>query len=183
MIVRNMRWVKVTGYGLAVVFAAVGIVFAAIPGEVLAAFNWLADGAGWPESSTDPFILYLGLALAYMYMVTLLAWQTARHPQVRWFPWLLLQAKAASAIVCLFMFALQEQYVIYLANAIVDGAIAVLVWWVCLRVAANPEEAGDRAAAGPAGPAPSEGLPGGVESPDASPEVASPGGAEEEPRP
>ncbi len=129
----NIRLVKMTGYGLAVTFAAVGLIFATIPTEVLAAFNRLAAGLGWPESSTEPYTLYLGLALAYMYMVTVLAWQTARHPLVRWFPWMLVQAKGASAVICLFLFALQEQYVIYLANLVVDGAIAVL------RLVAVPE--------------------------------------------
>jgi hypothetical protein len=69
-------------------------------------------------------------------VVTLLAWQTARHPEVRWFPWLLVQAKGASALICLGLFALQEQYLIYLANFVVDGGIALIIWWLCLRPAA-----------------------------------------------
>ncbi|MCL5735942.1 MAG: hypothetical protein M1274_10225 [Actinobacteria bacterium] len=129
----NQRMVRVTGLNLAVTFAVVGVIFLVIPGRVLAAFNFLARGLGWPESTTQPYALFLALAVAYMYVVTLLAWQMARHPDVRWFPWILVQAKAASAIVCIGLFALQEQYLLYLANFIVDGVIALVVWWLCLR--------------------------------------------------
>ena len=140
----NVRLIRMTGYSLAATFAVVGLVFVVIPSEVLAAFNWLAAGLGWPESTTEPYTLYLALALGYMYVVTLLAWQTARHPQVRWFPWMLVHAKAASALICLGLFALQEQYLIYLANFVVDGAIAVVVWWLCLRPASGAAAAPDR---------------------------------------
>ena len=46
---------------------------------------------------------------------------------------MLANAKAASALVCLGLFALQEQYLLYLANFVVDGAIALSVWWLCLH--------------------------------------------------
>jgi hypothetical protein len=137
------------GYGLAGTFAGVGIIFLVIPHEVLAAFNWLAGGLGWPASTTQPYTLFLALALGYMYVVTLLAWQIARHPDVRVFPWLLVQAKAASAIVCLGLFALQDQYLLYLANFVVDGAIALGVWWLCLRASARPADQVDDLAEGP----------------------------------
>jgi hypothetical protein len=127
------KLIRMSGFSLAVTFAVVGLIFVAIPGRVLAAFNWLAAGLGWPESTTEAHTLYLALALGYMYLVTLLAWQMARHPDVRVFPWLLVQAKAASAVVCLGMFVLQDQYLLYLANLVVDGAIALFVWWLCLR--------------------------------------------------
>ncbi len=140
----NVRLIRMTGYGLAATFAVVGLVFVVIPSEVLAAFNWLAAGLGWPESTTEPYTLYLALALGYMYVVTLLAWQTARHPWVRWFPWMLVHAKAASALICLGLFALQEQYLLYLANFVVDGAIAVTVWSLCLRPASGAAAAPDR---------------------------------------
>jgi hypothetical protein len=121
------------GWSLAGTFAVVGVVFAIIPRMVLEAFNWLARGIGWPESTTEPYALYLALALGYMYVVTVLACQMARHPAERAWPWVLVQAKAASAVVCIALFALQEQYLLYLANFVVDGAIAMLVWLLCLR--------------------------------------------------
>jgi hypothetical protein len=143
----NVRLVRMMGYSLAATFAVVGLIFVVIPGQVLAAFNWLAAGLGWPQSTTDPYTLYLALALGYMYVVTLLAWQTARHSQVCWFPWMLVHAKAASALICLGLFALQEQYLIYLANFVVDGAIAVAVWWLCLRPSSGGADASERAEA------------------------------------
>jgi hypothetical protein len=129
---RRRRLIEVSGAGLAVTFAVVGILFLVVPGDVLAAFNRLARELGWPESPTAAFTLYLALAAAYMYVVTVLAVQMARHPEERVYPWLLAQAKAASALLSLGLFALQEPYVIYLANFLVDGAIAVFVWWLCL---------------------------------------------------
>ena len=116
-------------------FAVVGVIFAAIPGKVLAAFNYLAGGLDWPESTNEPYTLYLALAIAYMYVVTLLAWKMARHPEERAYPWLLVHGKAASAVVCIALFVLQEQYLLYLANFVVDGAIALFIWWLCLRSA------------------------------------------------
>lgn len=127
------RLISMTGYGLAATFAVVGLVFIAIPGDVLAAFNWLGARLGWPASATEPYTLYLALAVGYMYIVVLLAWQTARHPEIRAYPWLLAQAKGASAVLSLGLFALQDHYLIYLANFVVDGAIALVVWWLCLR--------------------------------------------------
>jgi hypothetical protein len=125
--------VRTTGLSLAGTFAVVGIVFLAIPEKVLAAFNWLASGLGWPESTTAVYTLYLALTAGYMYVVTVLGWKIARHPDDRVYPTLLVHAKTASAIVCLGLFALQEQYLLYLANFVVDGAIALAVWAICLR--------------------------------------------------
>jgi hypothetical protein len=131
--------IRMTGYGLAGTFAVVGIIFLAIPEKVLAAFNWLAAGLGWPLSTTDGYTLYLALAVGYMYLVTLLAWKIARDPGERIYPLLLVHAKAASAVICLGLFALQAHYLLYLANFIVDGAIALFVWRLCLA----PANAGD----------------------------------------
>ena len=129
----DTRLRRMAALNLAGTFAVVGLIFLVIPGKVLATFNWLARGIGWPESTTAPYTLYLALALGYMYVVTVLALQMARHPGVREYPWVLVQAKAASSIVCIGLFAFQEQYLLYLANFVVDGAIAVFVWWLYLR--------------------------------------------------
>ncbi len=135
------RLVQISGVVLAVTFAVVGIVFLVIPGAVLAAFNWTGRGLGLPQSPTQAFTLYLALAVAYMYVVTVLAWQMARHPDVRAYPWVLVQAKAASALVCIVLFAAQAHYLVYLANFAVDGAIAVFVWGLALRQAPRNEPA------------------------------------------
>lgn len=146
------RLIRLTGFGLATTFAVVGVAFLAIPDEVLAAFNWLADGLGWPASTTDGYTLYLALAAGYMYLVTVLAWKMARHPGERAFPSMLVHAKTASAVICLGLFAVQEQYPLYLANFVVDGAIALAVWWLCLRPA--KAAADRRIGAGETGTAP-----------------------------
>ena len=52
---------------------------------------------------------------------------------------MLVQAKAASALVCLALFAAQDQHLIYLANAAIDGTIAVLVWVIALRGSARDD--------------------------------------------
>lgn len=135
------RLVRVSGLAMAVTFALVGAVFLLAPGGVLAAFNWAGRALQLPESPTDAFTLYLALAVAYMYVVTVLALQMARHPDVRVYPWLLVQAKMASALVCLGLFAFQEQQLIYFANFAVDGTIAALVWWIALRHAPEAEPA------------------------------------------
>jgi hypothetical protein len=139
--VNRERLVRLTGYGLAVTFAVVGVIFLVIPGDVLALFNWAGRRVGLPEAPTHAYTLYLALAVAYMYVVTVLAWRIARQPQVRAYPWVLVQAKAASALVCLALFAVQAQYLIYIVNCAVDGAIAVFVFWLCLS---GPEKAAAR---------------------------------------
>lgn len=142
----RQQLVRVTGLAMAVTFAVVGVVFLVIPGGVLAAFNWAGRALELPQSPTEAFTLFLALAVAYMYVVTVLAWQMARHPAVRAYPWVLVQAKAASALLCIALFALQEQYLIYLANFVVDGAIAAFVWWVALRPGPEAERAASEAA-------------------------------------
>jgi hypothetical protein len=129
----DLRIIRILGGCLAATFAVVGLIFLIIPGRVLSVFNSLAGSLGWPASPTAAFTLYLALAVGYMYVVTVLAWQMARRPQERIYPWVLVQAKAASALVCIGLFVLQAHYLIYLVNFVVDATIAALVWWVCLR--------------------------------------------------
>jgi len=129
----DFRMIRMTGVTLAAAFAVVGVVFLLIPDKVLLAFNRLAEGLAWPTSPTDAHTLFLALAVAYMYVVTVLAWQMARHPQERIYPWVLVQAKLVSALVCIGLFAVQARYPIYLGNFVVDATIAAFVWWLCLR--------------------------------------------------
>lgn len=132
--------VRLLGATLAPTFALVGVVFLLIPGRVLALFNAVGDQLGLPPSPTDAYTLYLTLAIAYMYVVTVLAVQMARHPRATAYPWVLVQAKAASALVCLVLFVAQDQYLIYIANAAVDGAIAVIVWTAAVRGSVRDDE-------------------------------------------
>jgi hypothetical protein len=130
---------RLTGASLAVSFAFVGMVFLLVPGRVLALFNTAGDVLGLPASPTDAFTLYLALAVGYMYVVTVLAVQMTRRPQVTAYPWVLVQAKAASALVCLVLFVAQDHYLVYLANAAVDGTIAALVWMIAVRAPARDD--------------------------------------------
>jgi succinate dehydrogenase/fumarate reductase cytochrome b subunit len=67
------------------------------------------------------------LAVAYMYIVTLLAWMMFRRPADPVWPALLAQAKFASALVSILLFALAGPYLVYAANGVVDGLIGVAV--------------------------------------------------------
>jgi MoaA/NifB/PqqE/SkfB family radical SAM enzyme len=135
------RLIRLTGHLLAGTFAAVGMIFLILPGRVLAAFNWLSAGIGLPAAPTRGYAFYLALAVAYMYVVTLLAWMMARRPSERVYPWLLVHAKAASSLLSLLLFAVDQQYLIYIANFVVDGAIALLVFGLCLRRGAHHDPA------------------------------------------
>jgi len=135
------RLIRLTGRLLAGTFAVVGLIFLILPGRVLAAFNRLSAGIGLPDAPTRGYAFYLALAVAYMYVVTLLAWMMARRPTERVYPWLLVHAKAASSLLSLLLFAVDQQYLIYLANFVVDGAIALLVAGLCLRRGAHRDPA------------------------------------------
>lgn len=97
---------------LAVAFAAVGLLFLLLPDTV--------DGAAGGNR------FFLALAGAYMFVVTVLAASMARWPDQPIYPLLLCQAKGASALLSLAFYLLQEPLPIYLANAVVDGALSLL---------------------------------------------------------
>ncbi len=56
-----------------------------------------------------------------MYLVTLLAYLMYRHPDEGQFPFLLANAKLASAALSLYQFLAHGPYLIYLANCLIDG--------------------------------------------------------------
>ena len=60
-----------------------------------------------------------------MYVVTLLALGMYRRPDVRTYPLLLIQAKSASAVLSIILCFTAGVQLILIANAIVDGAIAL----------------------------------------------------------
>src|SRR6266516_2144347 len=112
--------------GLAVAFAATGLVFFLFPDGTLGVLN----AAGSP------------LGLAYMVLVTLLAAQIARDPRGRAHLMPLLAAgKATSSLTCAGYFVLSMPAFIYLANALVDGALAAIAlgaWAVVWATDAAP---------------------------------------------
>jgi len=127
------RLKRTTGYTLAIVFAAVGVVFLVIPGRVIAFFNGLWGPLGLPPAAGPDAPFFVVLAAAYMFVVTVLAWNAGAHPESRVFPRLLVMAKAASSLLSFGYFAFGAGHLILLVNGVVDGALALLVLCVFLR--------------------------------------------------
>ena len=112
---------------LCVSFALVGLLFLLFPGGVIQFFNGISSAAGMPESPPGGTGFYRLLAVGYMYLVALLAYLMHRHPSERSFPLLLINGKCATALLSLILFFAHGAYLIYLANAIVDGGIALIL--------------------------------------------------------
>lgn len=119
---RTYRW---AGLLLAEVFALVGVTFLLAPGGVLAFFNRLSPYVGLPAGPAEGTGFFLILAVAYMYLVIMLAFLMYRHPDNPWFPLLLTHAKLASAALSLGLFLFHRPLLIYLANGLVDGFLGL----------------------------------------------------------
>ena len=119
---------KLISLSLAIAFAIVGCLFLIAPGGVLGFFNRLSGAMGFERSADQGPGLYVTLAVAYMYVVTVLAFFMYRHPENGVFPLLLVHAKSASALVSLWFFAFHRPYLVLLVNGVVDGAIAAGVF-------------------------------------------------------
>jgi hypothetical protein len=118
-----MRLYRIISLLLAVSFAFVGLMFFLAPDRVIIFFNGLAHQFGMTEADPIQGGFYLALAVAYMYVVTLLAVFMYRNPQNRTFPMLLVNAKFASAVISFILFFITGPYLIFLVNGIVDGLI------------------------------------------------------------
>jgi len=105
------------------VFAMVGILFLVVPAGVLGFFNSLSAGLGLSAAPTHISYFYLGLAVAYMTMVSALAFLMFRHPTNHYFPVLLAVGKISSSALSLAMFILAQRSLILAVNFVVDGAI------------------------------------------------------------
>jgi hypothetical protein len=123
-----LRMYRRTSIAMAGIFAIVGLLFLLIPQGVIDFFNRLSPGLGFIEMQDRGTGFFLVLAVGYMVLVTLLACLMARHPANPHFPMLLISGKASSSILSIAMFLLLGPYLIYLANGIVDGTIALLVY-------------------------------------------------------
>jgi hypothetical protein len=108
---------------MAVAFAVVGLAFLVAPNGVTAAFDSLSLRAGLAPAGTAAGF-YLVLAVAYMYLVTLLAGWMYLRPENPVLPVLLINAKAASSLLSFGLFAFGEPALIYLANGAWMGLIA-----------------------------------------------------------
>ena len=122
-----MKLYKPISLVLTLVFAATGMLFLFYPDKVLALFNAISSSVGMVQAPATGFGFYLILAVGYMYMAAILAFLMFRHPENRSFSLLLINAKMASSVLSLAFFLLQDQYLIYLANFVVDGLIGTMV--------------------------------------------------------
>jgi hypothetical protein len=124
----DLRWFRLykpISLILSVSFGLVGLTFLFIPGDVLIFFNSLSHSIGFRESPDTGIGFYQVLAVGYMYLVTLLAYLMYRQPKNRYFLLLLINGKSASSVFSFAFFLLQEPYLVFLANGVVDGLIAL----------------------------------------------------------
>ncbi len=122
-----MKYYKLYSLCLVIIFAIVGLTFLLFPDSVLDFFNVLSNKLGFTEAPLRGMSFYLILAVAYMYVVTLLAYKMFRNPDEKIYPFLLIHAKLVSSILSLYLFITEQQYLIFLVNFVVDGFIGISV--------------------------------------------------------
>jgi hypothetical protein len=117
---------------LALSFAVVGVLFIAIPDDVLDAITDLGDALGdfTPAPHGDEQ-LWLALGFAYMVVIAGLC-AIAQADVVRYRPLLLLLAagKAASSLASLGFYVFDQDVFAYLLNFLVDGFLALAALWL-----------------------------------------------------
>ncbi len=133
-----MTFYRVASLALAVIFAAVGILFMTLPDGVITFFNTISSPFGMPDSPLTGFNFYLVLAAGYMYVVTVLAFMMYRFPEKIHFPLLLTHAKFASSVLALALFLFQTGCLIYITNFIVDAFIGFLALGFYLKMRRDP---------------------------------------------
>ena len=133
---------------LAAAFAVTGLLFFCFPDATVATLNAAGRPLGLPPAPASPLRFWLSLAVAYMMLVTLLAAAIARDPRSRAHLMPILAAgKATSSLTCAGYFVASSPAFIYLANALVDGTLALtalgaygLVWATSETGAARDRE-------------------------------------------
>jgi len=115
---------------LAASFLVVGLIFFLFPDGTIDAMNALGALFGFPPAPHLAHRFWLGLGVAYMAVVTWLAVAISQAPAERrlLMPPLAI-GKAVSSGTCLLFLIFEHAYYIYLANFLVDGAIAAFVAW------------------------------------------------------
>ncbi len=127
MTVRDYRYISLI---LASIFFIVGLVFLLIPNLVIESFNIFSIRLGMKLIPRMENNIYLILAVAYMYLLSLLAFLMYKKPYIEIYPYMLTQAKFCSSILSLLFFILKNQYLIYLVNYIIDFFWALLVLYL-----------------------------------------------------
>jgi hypothetical protein len=131
----TVRMYRIVSLFLSVLFAVVGLIFLLAPNAVLSAFNGISRNLGMVETPPQGPGIFPVLAVAYMYLVALLAFLMYIHPEEKAFPLILSNAKVSSSALSLGMIVFQGTYLVYITNFIVDGVIAagVIVLWRMMR--------------------------------------------------
>ena len=117
---------KFMSLSLAVIFGLVGLAFLFISESILKFFNTISSFLGMPQGAVVGTNLYVVLAVAYMYLVALIAYLMYRNPEFRVYPFLLMNGKFATAILSMGLFLAVQPLLIYLANSVIDGSIGLL---------------------------------------------------------
>ncbi len=112
---------------MSITFSVVGLLFLFMSTDVLIFFNRFSEAFGIQRASLGGEHFYVALAVAYMYIVALLALQMYRNPDNLVFPFLLINAKIASAAVSFLVCFIDKPLLIYLTNGVVDAAIGIFV--------------------------------------------------------
>ncbi|MEZ5077950.1 MAG: hypothetical protein R2725_10945 [Solirubrobacterales bacterium] len=140
------RFVVLSLRGLALTFAAVGLLFLFVPSGVLDVVSDVGESLGNETRAphTQEY-LWLSLAFAYMAVITAIC-LVAQADVVRYRALIAILAagKAASSLTSLGFFAAQDQVFAYLLNFLLDGSLALfslLLWLLAGRIG-RPVEPG-----------------------------------------
>ncbi len=143
---------RLTLRGLAVSFAVVGTSFLLSPDATVRSLDAVGAALGdFTPAPASELRFWLALAVAYMVLVTLLAWLAQRDlARYRHLLAILAAGKGSSSLFALGFYWFSADAFIYLANFLVDGAIAVGVIWIWAtvpqlglpRVAVESDESG-----------------------------------------
>ena len=106
-------------------FGIVGLLFLLMSNHVLIFFNALSSSVGMESAASGGDEFYVVLAIAYMYIVSLISFLMFRHPGNTFFPLLLFNGKIASSLLSLLMFLADKHLLIYFVNFVIDGSIAL----------------------------------------------------------
>lgn len=131
-----MKFYRIISLCLCIIFIIVGLIFLFLTAEVSIFFNSLSRVLGMVASPIITQNFYLILAVAYMYLVAVLAYFMYRQPGNRFFPLLLVHAKWASAFLSLYFFFNHSPYLIYLTNFFIDGFLGAGAFYFYIRIKA-----------------------------------------------